>query len=517
MTPEPHKPTSLRRASLLVVAVWLAVAAVGPAAGTPGLSWQPGFPMRAGNQVLLMWTPLPGATRYRVERKDLASQETKRWVVPGTQHVDPDARPDRTYLYSVEVLRPDGTAGPSTEVTKVEGFRPLDAPQWGGHYQEAGAVNLVWGAVAGAAFYNLYRAAEGAESTLLASVQDVKYVDAAVTPGATYTYRVRAVGTLSQESPDSDPLTITVAARAEGRTGEAAVQKREVAVVSVFQSDAEYQLREPTDLAVAAGQLYVTDLGSRSVLVLDAEDGGFEGRIAEEPPDYAGPWGIPWGIGLRPDGEALALTFLRSPSVRVFTPAGDLVLDVAIARPPGFASWPGVPQPMDVAVGPRGDLWITEYTYGQVVHLDARGRELGRVGVPRSDDDAGPFRSPTFTALDPRSGEVFVVDSLLARVFVIGPDGVLVRDWARARAKEGTLNLPKGICRTRTGDLLVVDGIRSSLQAFGPDGALRAVYRSPDEEFLDLRGLVSVATDPRTGALYLLSKVDSAVFRLLPP
>ncbi len=512
------KATGVRKSFLLVVAVWLAVAAPFPARGAPGLAWQPGFPMRAGNQVLLMWTPLPGATRYRVERRDPAARETKQWVVTSTQHVDPDARPDRTYLYSVAVLRPDGTAGPSTEATKVEGFRPLDAPRWGGHYQEAGAVNLVWEAVGGAAFYNLYRAAKGEEPALLASVQDVKYVDAAVKPGAAYTYRVRAVGALSQESPDSEPLAVVVAARAEGRrAGETAVQRREVAVVSVFQQDAEYRLREPTDLAVAAGLLYVTDLGSRSVLVLGAEDGGFEGRIAEEPPDYAGPWGIPWGIGFRPDGEALAVTFLRSNRVRVFTPAGDLVLDVAIARPPGFESWPGVPQPMDVAVGPRGDLWITEYTYGQVVHLDARGREVGRVGVPRPAKDAGPFRSPTFVAVDPGSGEVFVVDSLLARVFVIGPDGELVRDWARAKAKEGTLNLPKGVGLTRTGDLLVVDGIRSSLQAFGPNGALRAVYRSPDDEILDLRGLVSVATDPRTGALYLLSKVDSAVFRLLPP
>ncbi|MDF1554095.1 MAG: hypothetical protein P1P84_13580 [Deferrisomatales bacterium] len=76
------------------------------------------------------------------------------------------------------------------------------------------------------------------------------------------------------------------------------------------------------------------------------------------------------------------------------------------------------------------------------------------------------------------------------------------------------LNLSEGIAVPRDGEVLVVDGIRSSLQTFTPEGVIRAVYYSPDREYLDLRGLVSVAEEPKTGALYALSKVDSTVYRL---
>jgi hypothetical protein len=40
------------------------------------------------------------------------------------------------------------------------------------------------------------------------------------------------------------------------------------------------------------------------------------------------------------------------------------------------------------------------------------------------------------------------------------------------------------------------------------------LYYSPDQEFLELRGLVSATEDPKTGEIYALSKRDSTVYRL---
>ncbi|RMG88351.1 MAG: hypothetical protein D6708_11645, partial [Candidatus Dadabacteria bacterium] len=269
----------------------------------------------------------------------------------------------------------------------------------------------------------------------------------------------------------------------------------------------------PTDLAWSDRTLFVTDLGSRSVVALDG-DGNFLYRFATEPPGYGGPWGIPWGIGASDDGERIAVTFLRSPNVRVFSRTGDLVLDVTIRPPKGYGDYPKPPQPMDVALDAEGGLWVTEYTFAQVIHFDASGREVGRTGTPRPAEDAGPFRSPTFVAAHTAMGRVVVVDSLLARLFVLDRDGQAVLDWARTKTLEGPLDLPKGVCVTPSGDLLVVDGIRSSLQTFSLSGEIREVFYSPDKDYLDLRGLVSAAVDPRTGDLFALSKVDSAIYRL---
>ncbi|GEM_PF-2985040 len=477
------------------------------------VAWQAGFPMRAGNQVLLMWLPVPGAQAYRVVRRDLGTRQERTWRVTSPQHVDADASPNGTYLYVVEALAPDGSVLAESEPRKLEGFKPLAAPRWGGHYVEGRAVNLVWGPVEGAVFYNLYRAVKGKEPSLLASVQDVKYVDATVSPNETYVYTVRAVGEQSQESPDSKPLTIRV-----GPSGAAAVKQRKasrrtVEVVSSIHEGARYRLREPTDLAISEGVLFVTDLGSRSVMMLDLS-GGFLGRMALEPPGYEGKWGIPWGISVSEDGRRLALTFLRSSNVRVFSRGGDLLQDVAIQPPEGYEDDPKVPQPMDVALDAEGGLWVTEYTYAQVIHLGRNGEEVGRTGIPRPAEDAGPFRSPTFVAAHTATGRVAVVDSLLGRVFVLDREGQIARDWSRTKTLEGALDLPKGVCVTPAGTLLVVDGIRSSLQTFSLSGEIREVFYSPDKDFLDLRGLVSAAVDPRTRDIFALSKVDSTIYRL---
>ncbi len=500
----------------LAVAAWfagLAALGVGPALGGPGgLSWQPGFPMRAGRQVLLMWMPVPGALEYRVRRRDLGTGEVRVWRTPNPQYVDSDAPPDRSFLYVVEAVMPDGRPGPSSDPKRVEGFRPPDPPRWGGHYQTGETVHLVWEGVEGAVFYNLYRARKGEAPALLASVQDLKYVDADVEPGRVYVYTVRAVDAQSRESRDSEPLTVQVRSTGRGAGAEGFAQVLLEPVVAIRQG-AGYRLREPTDLAWSRGVLFVTDLGSRSVLALDP-DGDFLYRFAEQPVDYTGVWGIPWGIDVSPDGERVAVTFLRSASVRVFSRDGVLLEDWEVGRPEGFGEHPGIPQPMDVTWGPDGNLWVTDYTFGQVVRVAPGGREIGRTGRPRPGDAPGPFRTPTFTAADPDTGRVFVVDSLLARVFVLDSSGTIVGEWTGPKGESGRLDLPKGICLGRHGDLLVVDGIRSTLQGFTPEGVLRAVYDTGDA--VGLRGLgnlVSVAQDPRTGDIFLLSKVGGAVHR----
>jgi hypothetical protein len=97
------------------------------------------------------------------------------------------------------------------------------------------------------------------------------------------------------------------------------------------------------------------------------------------------------------------------------------------------------------------------------------------------------------------TGEVCVVDSLLGEIARLRPDAGVINRWGRPKASEGALNLPKGICRMGEEGDLVVDGIRSSLQRFSASGEIEAVYYTKDKQFLDLRGLVSAAVDPKTG------------------
>ncbi len=498
-----------------VVAVALLV---GVAAGlASAVEWGRGFPLRAGATVLLMWEPYPGATRYLVERRDVASGARKEWETGATHQVDLEAPPDRTFAYTVRAVVSGLADGAVSEERRVEGFRPLEPPVWVGQHDDGQAVRLAWEGVDGAAFYNLYRGEEGSPAVLVASVADTKHVDLGVRRGVAQEYRVRAVDAQNRESADSPVLRVVLARATGPRAEEKAVPRRAVEPDGAIRTDhANYRLREPTDLVWSRGLLLVSDLGSRAILVL-GPDGRFRGQIGIRPPDYpAEAWGIPWGLGVSRDGESIVATFLGSPNVRVFSPAGTLGGDWPVLRPKEFEEHPGIPQPMDVAVGQNGELWVTEHTFGQVVRLARDGRELGRVGRPRPAEDAGPFRSPTFLTVHDATGEVAVVDSLLAKVFWLSPEGKILRSWGRRKELYGSLDLPKGLAPGPDGSVLIVDGLRSTLQAFDPGGAIRHVYFTKDKEFLDLRGLVTVAVDPAGPTLFALSKVDGAVYRLRP-
>lgn len=474
--------------------------------------WMQGFPMRAGAQVLLMWEPFPGAVRYRVLRKDLSSNEEARWEVSSTQHVDTGAQPDRSYAYSFQVVLPGEVQGPVSEVRRLQGARPLGAPKGLQSYQEGSNVHLVWEAAEGAVFYNVYRGEEGKPPALITSARETKYVDASAKGGAVYSYRVRSVGQDGRESADSPALKVTVlAAQAAGKTEEFA--RRYVEVAGTIRQGPDFKLREPTDLSFSRGMLFVTDLGSRSVLVLGPE-GEFFYRFAMVPPEYPGAWGIPWGVAVSPDGSRVAATFLRSSNVRVFSRDGKLLQDVVIGKAPGFEDFPDVPQPMDVVFDARGDLWVTEYAYAQVVHVGLDGKEIGRVGIPRQSQNPGPFRNPTFIASDAATETLFVVDSLRSAIFGIAYGGDVSWIWERPRGSEGAMYIPKGLAAWGKDLVLVVDGLTSSLQSFHRGGRIEGVYYSKNRQYLDLRGIVSVDVDPATGDIYALSKVDSAVYRL---
>ncbi|MBI5014217.1 MAG: hypothetical protein HZB55_01845 [Deltaproteobacteria bacterium] len=474
--------------------------------------WMQGFPLRAGAQVLLMWEPFPGAVGYRVVRKDLSTGEEVSRNVATTQQVDTEARPDRSYAYTVQVILQGESPGSVSEVRRLLGVRPLEAPRGVQSYQEASSVRLVWEPVEGAVFYNVYRNGAEEHPVLITSAQETKFADNSLEGGATYVYRIRSVGQDGRESPDSSLLTVTVRSTQAAGKAEPYV-RRYVQRVSMIRQGLGYRLREPTDISFSKGTLFVTDLGSRSVLVF-APEGDLLYQFATMPPEYAGAWGIPWGLSVSPDGLRVAVTFLRSSNVRVFSRDGKLLHDVAVGKAPGFQNCPDVPQPMDVVFDVRGDLWVTEYAYAQVVHLGRDGKEIGRVGSPRQSETPGPFRNPTFLAFDAEAETLYVADSLRSVIFGVAYGGDVTWIWNRPRGSEGAMYLPKGLAVWGKGRLLVVDGLTSSLQSFHGGGHIEGVYYSENRQYLDLRGMVSVDADPATGDIYALSKVDSAVYRL---
>ncbi|MHB8762928.1 MAG: fibronectin type III domain-containing protein, partial [Deferrisomatales bacterium] len=196
----------------LVFPLVLALVLFAAAALAAGPAWMPGFPMRMGPNVMLMWSPIPGAASYNLYRSFEAGKlGEKAASVPMNNHMDPNVPSDKDVFYTVKAVMPGGVESDASQVATLTGLKPLDPPKWIGELYQNKQLSIRWEAQSGAAFYNLFKAeAKAGPFALLGSVQEPKYVDTAVEEGKTYWYQVTAVDKNNVESPKAETREVLI-------------------------------------------------------------------------------------------------------------------------------------------------------------------------------------------------------------------------------------------------------------------------------------------------------------------
>jgi len=181
--------------------------------GSPGGPlWLPGFPLRAGQYVMLMWAPVPGATEYSVYRsnsKDELGEKIATVQAPPFQ--DHNVPMDKDAFYVVKVVDADGSDSKPGPQGIVPGKKPLEAPAFTGSSYHASTVSLRWSTVPEARFYNVYKSElkDGPYGLVTSTQQDI-YVDTHIQDDGTYYYRISSVDISGKESPRSEPIEIIV-------------------------------------------------------------------------------------------------------------------------------------------------------------------------------------------------------------------------------------------------------------------------------------------------------------------
>ncbi|MBM4115874.1 MAG: hypothetical protein FJ252_08385, partial [Phycisphaerae bacterium] len=146
--------------------------------------------------VRVSWSPVPGASGYRVRRGLSQSTMTDLSTVgPVSSYDDASAVTGVLYQYSVAATT---AAGVSLSALPDEGHRPLAAPVTcnASDGTSAAGVTVTWSTVANAVGYRVLRT-EGSETAVeFESVgTGLSFVDTTAAPGVSYNYRVRATGT----------------------------------------------------------------------------------------------------------------------------------------------------------------------------------------------------------------------------------------------------------------------------------------------------------------------------------
>jgi DNA-binding beta-propeller fold protein YncE len=204
------------------------------------------------------------------------------------------------------------------------------------------------------------------------------------------------------------------------------------------------------------GRVYVTDVSRRAVYVFDPADGRLE---VWEAAGEARRFVAPIGVALGPDGDVLVTDAELGVVVRLGRdgrPRGAFGGGV-LQRPTGIVR--------DAAAG---RVYVADTRANQVLVFDDRGGLITRWGEP--GDGPGALNAPTYLAL--YQGQVLVSDTLNARVQVFTADGRLLRSFGERGLYVGNLVRPKGLAVDGEGHIYVVESYYDHLLVFDQQGRL---------------------------------------------
>ncbi|HSF43583.1 MAG TPA: phage tail protein [Thermoanaerobaculia bacterium] len=167
----------------------------------------------------------------------------------------------------------------------------------------------------------------------------------------------------------------------------------------------------------------------------------------------------PHGLAVTPGGD-LWIADSGNRRLQVFSLKG-LALRRIVADPKG--AW----RPWDVAVGPRGAVYVSDPDQGIVHRLDLSGRFRGTIATEK---DGAPLHRPTRLAVD-CTGRLYVAQEERSYVAVFAADGTFRERLERREQAAGRFR-PLALAVDPEGNLFVTcfDGCRTRVDLFRADG-----------------------------------------------
>ncbi len=262
--------------------------------------------------------------------------------------------------------------------------------------------------------------------------------------------------------------------------------------------DPNHVMRHPYGIAVTdEDRIYVVDSAAKGLHLYDLRRSRYRflsGDGLENPVDVAvGPGGV------------LYVSDSEAGAVIVMDPDGDEIhrIDEGLERPTG------------VAWHPDGALYVVDTERHEVAVFDASGRRRASFGGRGTEP--GRLNYPTLVAVGP-DGNVYVSDALNFRVQVFAPDGTPIRSMGQLGDAVGEFARPKGLDVDAAGRVFVVEGLYDVVNVFDPDGRLLMTFGGAGQTegafwlatglSIDSRGRIFVA-DGYNGRVQVFEMLDT--------
>ncbi len=512
--------------SLVCLVAVLAVAGSVAGAAPPAPNFLPGQPMLAGNQVIAMWLPVPGAVKYIVYLNGAKVAE-----LSANQYIAPAPEKAGEYVYEVSAVGATGAEGPKSKPGKITIIK-LEPPTdlLARTDRRSKLISLRWSAGTGAVLFNVFRApSKEGPFELIASVQAPGHKDPNLEPG-TYYYRVTARDVSGKESAPSDVLEVVLEPPPQ-------VVKKIKIVFQIWPSKetARYEwLGEETigmvaDLKLAPDgrELWLADPGRKAIYVLSVSDGALAAKI--------GP------LEFRPvkldfdDRGTLYVTGMEG-TVNVMSADGTVQETWQMPRPPetNEAIWKRLPAAVKSYGSQGGDVlcrpdevWVSDQKFQVIERFTYDGEFLGYL-YEYTDITGKKVRFPAVGEMEELpGGRVLVTFPLGHYAVALESDGqgglkeVYNIGVATAGFVGGFIGIA-GVGFTPDGNLVLTDPGVHTVQVFSVESG-RYLYhiggdepkedpRQPGRPLIDFSGL-SFAQFTRKGELVLYAGTEKAIMK----
>jgi hypothetical protein len=169
-----------------------------------------GFPMLAGEKVMIMWRPAPGAVKYKVYKDGKLIGEVPVSPFSAKAPTEPG-----TYKYTITGVNKDGVEGPASREGELT-IAVLSQPQDIKHNFINMVLKLDWKAEPNADIYDIFRAdKEEGPYTFIGSTNEAKYFDLDVSRelkryGKSLFYKIVSKDKFNKKSPDTEFYEVIV-------------------------------------------------------------------------------------------------------------------------------------------------------------------------------------------------------------------------------------------------------------------------------------------------------------------
>lgn len=159
--------------------------------------------------------------------------------------------------------------------------------------------------------------------------------------------------------------------------------------------------------------------------------------------------------------------------------------------------------PVALAVGRGNSIYLVDSYLAKVFVLDAEGKLIRTIARPE-------FRRPAGLAYDAARDRLYVADSAAHRVWIFSGDGGQVGAIGQRGAGDGEFNFPTHIAVDRRGSVYVTDSLGFRIQTFSPDGAFEEKFGSHGDASGDFARPKGIALDSE-GHIYVVEALFDAV------